>query len=100
MVPPKFVTLFFSGKCFRSSGEFGPDSDGIGQHIDGIVKNGSLPAGWVRGRSGGKGDLPGGRRDRPRLQAGDDLQARSRRKENSTSSINRRPDLSGEMQLD
>jgi hypothetical protein len=29
----------------RSSGEICPDFDGIGQQIDGIVKNGSLPGG-------------------------------------------------------
>jgi hypothetical protein len=47
----EFVTLFFSGQFFRSSGEFRPDLDGIGQQIDGIVKNVSLPAGWVTSNS-------------------------------------------------
>jgi hypothetical protein len=47
-VPPEIVTLFFSGKFSRSSGEFRPNFDGIGQQIDGIVKNGSLLAGRVR----------------------------------------------------
>jgi hypothetical protein len=66
-----FVTSFFSGKRFQSSGEFGPDFDGIGQQIHGIMKTGSLPAGWVRegGRSvcmsgggGGTDDHVQGRR--------------------------------------
>jgi predicted nucleic acid-binding Zn ribbon protein len=47
-MPSGFVTLCFSGNILRFSGEFGPDFDGIGQQIDGIVKNWSLPAGWVK----------------------------------------------------
>jgi hypothetical protein len=33
---------------FPIFGEFRPDFDGFGQQIDGIVSNGSLPAGWAK----------------------------------------------------